>query len=255
MHSFNSIIAYLLEQLEKTHLEVEQTGVPPAQGHHIPSSGLQTCFRLEERMLLCEAIAVGLFGMREPRGKVRTLPKMMAWGGGLSRVTASGPNLNYWSDFAGVFSPCKPHCSDQSCKRGKVRLEEITLVWCFLADVQINIKRCLSDGCDTRIHGLRAIGYQRVRKGGVSVCDASAIWYWSLLTSLVTASMETNPAIVHTILQNTQWVLFLLLCLSPLVFHFYVKTSVLACSWVIYLELMSTWATVWASGWSAQASA
>ncbi|XP_061461345.1 zinc finger ZZ-type and EF-hand domain-containing protein 1 isoform X2 [Rhineura floridana] len=70
--------------------------------------------------------------------------------------------------------------------------------------VQINIKRCLSDGCDTRIHGLRAIGYQRVKKGGVSVCDASAIWYWSLLTSLVTASMETNPAIVHAILQNTQ---------------------------------------------------
>uniref|UniRef100_A0A8C9EYV0 Zinc finger ZZ-type and EF-hand domain containing 1 n=1 Tax=Pavo cristatus TaxID=9049 RepID=A0A8C9EYV0_PAVCR len=70
--------------------------------------------------------------------------------------------------------------------------------------VQINIKRCLSDGCDTRIHGLRAIGYQRVKKVGVSVCDASAIWYWSLLTSLVTASMETNPAFVHTILQNTQ---------------------------------------------------
>uniref|UniRef100_A0A8C4UPT9 Zinc finger ZZ-type and EF-hand domain containing 1 n=1 Tax=Falco tinnunculus TaxID=100819 RepID=A0A8C4UPT9_FALTI len=70
--------------------------------------------------------------------------------------------------------------------------------------VQINIKRCLSDGCDTRIHGLRAFGYQRVKKVGVSVCDASAIWYWSLLTSLVTASMETNPAFVHTILQNTQ---------------------------------------------------
>ncbi|NXY62540.1 ZZEF1 protein, partial [Callaeas wilsoni] len=70
--------------------------------------------------------------------------------------------------------------------------------------VQINIKRCLSDGCDTRIHGLRAVGYQRVKKVGVSVCDASAIWYWSLLTSLVTASMETNPAFVHTILQNTQ---------------------------------------------------
>ncbi|OWK59854.1 Zinc finger ZZ-type and EF-hand domain-containing protein 1 [Lonchura striata] len=70
--------------------------------------------------------------------------------------------------------------------------------------VQINIKRCLSDGCDTRIHGLRAVGYQRVKKVGVSVSDASAIWYWSLLTSLVTASMETNPAFVHTILQNTQ---------------------------------------------------
>uniref|UniRef100_A0A8C4M196 Zinc finger ZZ-type and EF-hand domain containing 1 n=1 Tax=Equus asinus asinus TaxID=83772 RepID=A0A8C4M196_EQUAS len=70
--------------------------------------------------------------------------------------------------------------------------------------VQINIKRCLSDGCDTRIHGLRAVGFQRVKKPGVSVSDASAIWYWSLLTSLVTASMETNPAFVQTVLHNTQ---------------------------------------------------
>ncbi|XP_036610416.1 zinc finger ZZ-type and EF-hand domain-containing protein 1 [Trichosurus vulpecula] len=70
--------------------------------------------------------------------------------------------------------------------------------------VQINVKRCLSDGCDTRIHGLRAVGFQRVRRGGISVSDASAIWYWSLLTSLVTASMETSPVFVQTILQNTQ---------------------------------------------------
>ncbi|OWK15367.1 ZZEF1 [Cervus elaphus hippelaphus] len=70
--------------------------------------------------------------------------------------------------------------------------------------VQINIKRCLSDGCDTRIHGLRAVGFQRVKKSGVSVSDASAIWYWSLLTSLVTASMDTNPAFVQTVLRNTQ---------------------------------------------------
>ncbi|XP_073091090.1 zinc finger ZZ-type and EF-hand domain-containing protein 1 isoform X1 [Manis javanica] len=70
--------------------------------------------------------------------------------------------------------------------------------------VQINIKRCLSDGCDTRIHGLRAVGFQRIKKSGVSVSDASAIWYWSLLTSLVTASMETNPAFVQTVLHNTQ---------------------------------------------------
>ncbi|KAK7804179.1 hypothetical protein U0070_022487 [Myodes glareolus] len=70
--------------------------------------------------------------------------------------------------------------------------------------VQINIKRCLSDGCDTRIHGLRAVGFQRVKKSGVSVSDASAIWYWSLLTSLVTASMETNPAFIQTVLHNTQ---------------------------------------------------
>ncbi|MGH0158393.1 UNVERIFIED_CONTAM: hypothetical protein FKN15_035503 [Acipenser sinensis] len=70
--------------------------------------------------------------------------------------------------------------------------------------VQINIKRCLSDGCDTRIHGLRTVGYQIMKNKGVSVSDASAIWYLSLLTSLVTASMESNPVLVQTVLQNTQ---------------------------------------------------
>ena len=34
--------------------------------------------------------------------------------------------------------------------------------------------------------------------------DASAIWYLSLLTSLVTASMETNPVLAQTVLQSTQ---------------------------------------------------
>ncbi|XP_063313499.1 zinc finger ZZ-type and EF-hand domain-containing protein 1 isoform X2 [Pelobates fuscus] len=70
--------------------------------------------------------------------------------------------------------------------------------------VQINIKRCLSDGCDTRIHGLRAIGYQKVKKSAVSISDASAIWYLSLLTSLVTTSMDTNPALAQAVQQHTQ---------------------------------------------------
>ncbi|XP_057676700.1 zinc finger ZZ-type and EF-hand domain-containing protein 1 isoform X1 [Corythoichthys intestinalis] len=70
--------------------------------------------------------------------------------------------------------------------------------------IQINIKRCLSDGCDTRIHGLKTLGYQIMKNKEVSVSDASAIWYLSLLTSLVTASMETNAALAHTVLQNTQ---------------------------------------------------
>ncbi|RXM98958.1 Zinc finger ZZ-type and EF-hand domain-containing protein 1 [Acipenser ruthenus] len=70
--------------------------------------------------------------------------------------------------------------------------------------VQINIKRCLSDGCDTRIHGLRTVGYQIMKNKGVSVSDASAIWYLSLLTSLVTVSMESNPVLVQTVLQNTR---------------------------------------------------
>ncbi|XP_077096835.1 zinc finger ZZ-type and EF-hand domain-containing protein 1 isoform X2 [Siphateles boraxobius] len=70
--------------------------------------------------------------------------------------------------------------------------------------IQINIKRCLSDGCDTRIHGLKTMGYQITRSKEVSVSDASAIWYLSLLTSLVTASMETNPVLAQTVLQSTQ---------------------------------------------------
>uniref|UniRef100_A0A673BN08 Zinc finger, ZZ-type with EF hand domain 1 n=1 Tax=Sphaeramia orbicularis TaxID=375764 RepID=A0A673BN08_9TELE len=70
--------------------------------------------------------------------------------------------------------------------------------------VQINIKRCLSDGCDTRIHGLKTLGYQITKSKEVSVSDASAIWYLSLLTSLVTASMEANPALAQTVLHSTQ---------------------------------------------------
>ncbi|KAM4620940.1 zinc finger ZZ-type and EF-hand domain-containing protein 1 [Polymixia lowei] len=70
--------------------------------------------------------------------------------------------------------------------------------------IQINIKRCLSDGCDTRIHGLKTLGYQITKSKEVSVSDASAIWYLSLLTSLVTASMETNPILAQTVLQSTQ---------------------------------------------------
>ena len=30
----------------------------------------------------------------------------------------------------------------------------------ILAVVQINIKRCRNDGCDTRVHGLKAVGYK-----------------------------------------------------------------------------------------------
>ncbi|KAM5180064.1 zinc finger ZZ-type and EF-hand domain-containing protein 1 [Mantella aurantiaca] len=70
--------------------------------------------------------------------------------------------------------------------------------------VQINIKRCLSDGCDTRIHGLRAVGYQKIKKSVVSISDASAIWYLSLLTSLVTTSMESNPTLAQAVQQHTQ---------------------------------------------------
>uniref|UniRef100_A0A4W3IE80 Zinc finger ZZ-type and EF-hand domain containing 1 n=1 Tax=Callorhinchus milii TaxID=7868 RepID=A0A4W3IE80_CALMI len=70
--------------------------------------------------------------------------------------------------------------------------------------VQINIKRCHGDGCDTRIHGLKTMGHQVVKKPGVSVSDASAIWYLSLLTTLVTVSIDTNPDLAQDVLQFTQ---------------------------------------------------
>lgn len=70
--------------------------------------------------------------------------------------------------------------------------------------IQINIKRCVSDGCDTRIHGIKTLGCHLGRTKEVTVTDASAIWYLSLLTSLITASMETNPALAQTVLLTTQ---------------------------------------------------
>ncbi|KAJ8266331.1 hypothetical protein GJAV_G00129180 [Gymnothorax javanicus] len=48
------------------------------------------------------------------------------------------------------------------------------------------------------------MGYQITKNKEVSVSDASVIWYFSLLTSLVTASMETNPVLAQTVLQSTQ---------------------------------------------------
>ncbi|XP_069741096.1 zinc finger ZZ-type and EF-hand domain-containing protein 1 isoform X2 [Narcine bancroftii] len=70
--------------------------------------------------------------------------------------------------------------------------------------LQINVKRCHGDGCDTRIHGLKTMGYQVMKKPGVSVSDASVIWYLSLLTTWVTASVETKPDMAQSVLQITQ---------------------------------------------------
>ncbi|XP_032901823.1 zinc finger ZZ-type and EF-hand domain-containing protein 1 isoform X3 [Amblyraja radiata] len=80
-------------------------------------------------------------------------------------------------------------------------LENASIIHPF---VQINIKRCHGDGCDTRIHGLKTTGYQVMKKPGVSVSDASAIWYLTLLTTLVTASVERNPDLAQYVLQVTQ---------------------------------------------------
>lgn len=47
----------------------------------------------------------------------------------------------------------------------------------FFSFVQINIKRCHSDGCDTRIRGIKTLGHRTHYTPGPTVMDASAIWY------------------------------------------------------------------------------
>ncbi|XP_077980047.1 zinc finger ZZ-type and EF-hand domain-containing protein 1-like [Glandiceps talaboti] len=70
--------------------------------------------------------------------------------------------------------------------------------------VQINIKRCHSDGCDTRIHGFKTIGYRMVQSGGISVCDASAVWYLSVLASTATAAIPMAPQLRTSIIEHTR---------------------------------------------------
>ncbi|BFZ03746.1 hypothetical protein BsWGS_06784 [Bradybaena similaris] len=70
--------------------------------------------------------------------------------------------------------------------------------------VQINIKRCHGDGCDTRIHGVKAIGFKLVREQGITVLDASALWYLQMLTSTVTMNLPQSPALRAVLLGHTK---------------------------------------------------
>ncbi|XP_071500526.1 zinc finger ZZ-type and EF-hand domain-containing protein 1-like [Diadema antillarum] len=73
--------------------------------------------------------------------------------------------------------------------------------------VQISIKRCQFEGCDVRIHGIRALGYRMVQKSEVSVKDASAMWYFSVLASTATAAIPTAPHLRSAILNHTKMAL------------------------------------------------
>ncbi|CAL1538237.1 unnamed protein product [Lymnaea stagnalis] len=71
--------------------------------------------------------------------------------------------------------------------------------------VQINIKRCHGDGCDTRIHGIKAIGFKLVREQGVTtVMDASALWYLQMLTTTVSLSLAQSQGLRAVLLGNTK---------------------------------------------------
>lgn len=72
--------------------------------------------------------------------------------------------------------------------------------------IQINIKRCHSDGCDTRVHGIKTIGYKVVRDTGISVVDASAKWYLQVLAATVVSAMPHSAALCPTVLEYTRLV-------------------------------------------------
>ncbi|XP_061181596.1 zinc finger ZZ-type and EF-hand domain-containing protein 1-like [Saccostrea echinata] len=70
--------------------------------------------------------------------------------------------------------------------------------------IQINIKRCRNDGCDTRIHGIKTVGYKVIKEAGISVADASAMWYLQVLATTVTMTIPLAPHLRTGILDHTK---------------------------------------------------
>ncbi|XP_078317573.1 zinc finger ZZ-type and EF-hand domain-containing protein 1-like isoform X2 [Crassostrea virginica] len=70
--------------------------------------------------------------------------------------------------------------------------------------IQINIKRCRNDGCDTRIHGIKTVGYKVIKELGISVADASAMWYLQVLATTVTLTIPLAPHLRANILDHTK---------------------------------------------------
>ncbi|XP_078346247.1 zinc finger ZZ-type and EF-hand domain-containing protein 1-like isoform X2 [Oculina patagonica] len=70
--------------------------------------------------------------------------------------------------------------------------------------IQINIRRCHSDGCDTRIRGIKAVGYRVLKSKGMSVGDASAVWFLSVLGATASAAMPMAPHLRDVILSHTR---------------------------------------------------
>ncbi|XP_011420402.3 zinc finger ZZ-type and EF-hand domain-containing protein 1 isoform X2 [Magallana gigas] len=84
----------------------------------------------------------------------------------------------------------------------------------FYPIIQINIKRCRNDGCDTRIHGVKTVGYKVIKEAGISVADASAMWYLQVLATTVTMTIPLAPQLRMKILEHTKKALGLIPPLS-----------------------------------------
>ncbi|XP_041364980.1 zinc finger ZZ-type and EF-hand domain-containing protein 1-like [Gigantopelta aegis] len=74
----------------------------------------------------------------------------------------------------------------------------------FYPIVQININRCRSDGCDTRIHGVKTLGYRVVKEAAMTVLDATAIWYLQILASTVSVTVPQSPQLRYSVLTHTR---------------------------------------------------
>lgn len=67
--------------------------------------------------------------------------------------------------------------------------------------VQINIRRCVSDGCDTRVRNLRLEGYRsKVTKEKI-LNETCSSWYLNVLTSTVEACLPMAPSLRTSIMQ------------------------------------------------------
>ncbi|PIK37542.1 putative zinc finger ZZ-type and EF-hand domain-containing protein 1 [Apostichopus japonicus] len=69
--------------------------------------------------------------------------------------------------------------------------------------IQINIKKCQYEGCDVRVHGLKAVGSRVVTGMEVNITETSAVWYLSILSATATAAIPMAPHLQSAILENT----------------------------------------------------
>jgi hypothetical protein len=70
--------------------------------------------------------------------------------------------------------------------------------------IQINIKRCHSDGCDTRIRAIIVKGYKPDRAREGSLLDSSALWFLQMVRSTAAASIPNTPELRSVILAQSK---------------------------------------------------
>ncbi|XP_052765956.1 zinc finger ZZ-type and EF-hand domain-containing protein 1-like isoform X1 [Mya arenaria] len=70
--------------------------------------------------------------------------------------------------------------------------------------IQINIRKCRNDGCDTRVHGIKAVGFKVVKEAGISVSDSAAVWFMQVLASTITAAIPMAPILQKNILEHSR---------------------------------------------------